>query len=237
MRGTGTLDGTLGRMLINRALRVSTSLAFAAMAIAASPAAANETAAATQMSGAVKGEVTGSLGNGDKEFSQLFASWKQTEAPAGTLAAPRQTVSVPSSMPLTAATMTSSFGMRTHPVLGGRRKHDGIDLAAPTGTPVYATADGVVEKASWYGGYGNFIEIAHGGNMETRFGHLSGYNVHEGDKVQKGDLIGYVGTTGRSTGPHLHYEVRVDGTPVDPRPYMITPQMALAEGPGGQGGE
>ena len=224
-------------MLITRALRATASLAFAAMAIAASPAAANETAAATQMSGAVKGEVVATVGNGDKEFSQLFASWKQTEAPAGALAVPRQTVSVPSAMPLTAAKLTSSFGMRTHPVLGGRRSHKGIDLGAPTGTPVYATADGTVAMAEWFSSYGNYIQLEHGGNMETRYAHLSGYTVQAGQQVKKGDLIGYVGSTGRSTGPHLHYEVRVDGEAVDPRPYMITPQMALAAGAGGQGGD
>jgi len=224
-------------MLITRSLRAAAGLAIAAMAIAASPAAAQETAATTQMSGAVNGEAVGGLGNGDKEFSQLFASWKQTEAPAGTLAAPVQAVSVPSAMPLTQATMTSSFGMRTHPVLGGRRSHKGTDPGAATGTPVYATADGTVAMAEYYSSYGNYIQLAHGGNMETRYAHLSGYNVSAGQQVRKGDLIGYVGTTGRSTGPHLHYEVRVAGEAVDPRPYMITPQMALAAGAGGQGGD
>ncbi|MGX7896327.1 M23 family metallopeptidase [Tsuneonella sp. HG222] len=224
-------------MLINRTIRATALLAIAGMAIATAPASAQETAATTQMSGSVKGEVTGSLGNGDKEFSQLFASWKQTEAPAGSVLAPVQSVSVPSAMPLTAATMTSSFGMRTHPVLGGRRSHKGIDLGAPTGTPVYATADGTVAMAEYYSSYGNYIQLQHGGNMETRYAHLSGYNVAAGQKVRKGDLIGFVGSTGRSTGPHLHYEVRVDGDAVDPRPYMITPQMALAAGVGGQGGD
>lgn len=222
-------------MNFNRPIRAAAGLAIAVLAMATSPAVANETAAATQISGAMKGDSAATRGNGDKEFSQLFASWKQTEVTADTLAAPRQAVFMPSRMPLETATMTSSFGMRTHPILGGRRKHRGIDLAAPSGTPVYATADGVIAMAERYSTYGNYIQIEHGGGMETRYAHLSGYNVEPGQVVQKGDLIGFVGTTGRSTGPHLHYEVRVDGEAVDPRPYMITVEMALAEGIGGQG--
>ncbi|WP_328598195.1 M23 family metallopeptidase [Croceibacterium salegens] len=207
------------------------------MAIAASPAAANETAAATQMTGALKGSAsTEALGNGDKEFTQLFAGWKETERGSGSLAAPRQAVAVPSRMPVDTARMSSGFGMRTHPVLGGRRQHKGIDLAAPTGTPVYATADGYVARADRFGTYGNYIQIEHGGEMETRFGHLSAFNVTAGQTVHKGDLIGFVGSTGRSTGPHLHYEVRVGGEAVDPRPYMITADMALSQVEGGQGG-
>lgn len=222
-------------MHFNRAIRAAAGLAIATMAIAASPAGANETAAATQMTGAIDAGAVSSKGGGDKEFTQLFASWKQTENPADAFA-PRQAVSVPSRMPVDVARMTSNFGMRTHPVLGGRRAHKGIDLAAPTGTPVYATADGTVARAERFSSYGNYIQIEHGGDMETRFAHLSGYNVVAGQHVQKGDLIGYVGTTGRSTGPHLHYEVRIAGEAVDPRPYMITADMALAEGEGGQGG-
>jgi murein DD-endopeptidase MepM/ murein hydrolase activator NlpD len=188
------------------------------------------------MTGAIKSTATGSPGSGDKEFSQLFASWKDTERTAGTFAAPRQSVSVPSRMPVDVARMSSGFGMRTHPVLGGHRAHKGIDLAAPNGTPVYATADGYVSKAERWSSYGNYIQIEHGGDMHTRFAHLSGYNVVEGQFVHKGELIGFVGSTGRSTGPHLHYEVRVAGEAVDPRPYMVTAEMALADASEGQGG-
>ena len=106
--------------------------------------------------------------------------------------------------------------MRVHPVLGGRRAHKGIDLAAATGTPIRASADGVVEKAEWFGGYGLFVQLDHGGAMETRYGHMSRVAVAEGQQVRKGDVIGYVGSTGRSTGPHLHYEVHVDNRPVNP---------------------
>ena len=223
-------------MHFNRAIRAAAGLAIASLAIAASPSAAQETAAATQMTGAIDASAISSKGSGDKEFTQLFASWKQAERGADAFATPRQTVSVPSRMPVEVARMSSDFGMRTHPVLGGRRNHNGIDLAAPNGTPVYATADGYVSKAERWSSYGNYIQIEHGGDMETRFAHLSGYNVTEGQQVKKGDLIGYVGSTGRSTGPHLHYEVRIAGEAVDPRPYMVTTEMALAEAVGGQGG-
>ena len=123
-------------------------------------------------------------------------------------------------MPLEGARLTSGFGMRTHPVLGARRGHRGIDLASPTGTPIYATANGTVSRADWFSSYGLFIALDHGANLETRYGHLSRLNVAEGQDVKKGDLIGYVGSTGRSTGPHLHYEVRIAGMAVNPVPYM-----------------
>lgn len=223
-------------MHFNRTIRSAAALAIAAVAIAAAPAAANETAATTQMSGAIDSGATGSLGSGDKEFTQLFASWKDIERGTDAFAAPRQAVSVPSLMPVEIARMSSDFGMRTHPVLGSRRNHNGVDLAAPTGTPVYATADGYVARASRWSSYGNYIQIEHGGDMHTRYAHLSGYNVAEGQYVRKGELIGFVGSTGRSTGPHLHYEVRVAGQAVDPRPYMITAEMALADATEGQGG-
>lgn len=152
----------------------------------------------------------------DRQFQQLFASWDRigNRTPATT------SVAVPSRTPLDAYRMSSNYGMREHPVLGGARAHKGIDMAAPSGTPIYATADGIVQKAEWFSSYGNFIAIEHGADVETRFGHLSRLAVSAGQRVHKGDLIGYVGSTGRSTGPHLHYEVRVDGQAVDPTPYM-----------------
>ncbi|WP_435200363.1 M23 family metallopeptidase [Qipengyuania sp. 902] len=123
---------------------------------------------------------------------------------------------MPSGRPLAAGRLTSGFGMRGHPVLGGRRFHGGIDLAAATGTPVAATSSGVVLSAGWRGGYGILVRLSHGGTVETRYAHLSAVAVRAGDRVQAGQTIGYVGSTGRSTGPHLHYETRVDGRPVDP---------------------
>lgn len=152
----------------------------------------------------------------DRQFQQLFASWdRATQRTTATTS-----VAVPSRTPLDDYRMSSNYGLRTHPVLGGLRGHKGIDMASPSGTPIYATADGLVSKAEWYSSYGNFISIGHGGELETRYAHLSRIAVASGQRVRKGDLIGYVGSTGRSTGPHLHYEVRVAGQAVDPTPYM-----------------
>jgi murein DD-endopeptidase MepM/ murein hydrolase activator NlpD len=208
--------------------------AAAFFAMAASPALANGASAATQATGVIDIAKTSDapLIRNDEEFSRLFASW-QADADEKTGIAG---VSVPSRMPLENMVLTSSYGMRNHPVLGKRRKHNGVDLAAPRGTPVYATADGKIEMAQRYSSYGNYVQIAHGGEYETRYAHLSSYTVAEGDMVHKGELIGYVGSTGRSTGPHLHYEVRLEGAPVDPRPYMSGTQLAIRENANAQGG-
>lgn len=186
--------------------------------------------------------VTNANTGDDAEFRELFASWEDLEnggrvTAGGDIApAPRSAVAVPSRMPVEAVAMTSNYGMRNHPILRRRAQHNGVDLAAPSGTPVYATADGVVARAERFSSYGNYIQIEHGGQMHTRYAHLSGYAVAAGDSVVKGQLIGFVGSTGRSTGPHLHYEVRVDGEPVDPRPYMYAQYAELEQGDGGQGG-
>jgi murein DD-endopeptidase MepM/ murein hydrolase activator NlpD len=122
----------------------------------------------------------------------------------------------PRGMPVAARALTSRVGVRSHPVLGGRRMHSGIDLAAPTGSPVAAPAGGVVSYANWRGGYGLLVTISHGGGLETRFAHLSRIMVSPGQTVSRGQLVGLVGSTGRSTGSHLHYEVRQNGYAVDP---------------------
>lgn len=199
---------------------------------------ATSTTASADMVEPVRPEQVDPLAGGDQRFKSLFSSWtaiERTSPEAGSLAetaysAPfaQPTVSVPSRMPLEGASLTSGYGMRTHPVLGGRRQHTGIDLAASTGTPVYATADGVVGRADWYSSYGLYIAIEHGASMQTRYAHLSRLAVAAGDNVKKGDLIGYVGSTGRSTGPHLHYEVRIDGLAVNPIPYMVESEAQLA---------
>lgn len=124
---------------------------------------------------------------------------------------------MPYSAPLGLSYITSGFGIRYHPILGGLRLHAGVDLAAPAGSPVYATMDGYVASAGWAGGYGLSIRLTDGVAIETRYGHMSRLAVAAGSYVRKGELIGYVGSTGLSTGPHLHYEVRVNGRPVDPR--------------------
>ncbi len=120
--------------------------------------------------------------------------------------------------PLDGARMSSGFGMRRHPILGFTRMHRGTDFAAPTGTPVYAAANGTVISARWAGAYGRMVRIRHAGGVETRYAHLSRFarGLAPGRRVRQGDAIGAVGSTGLSTGPHLHYEVILAGRPVDP---------------------
>lgn len=116
------------------------------------------------------------------------------------------------------ARLTSGFGLRVHPVYGTRRVHAGVDLAARSGALVIASTAGVVAQAGWLGGYGLCVTIDHGGGMQTRYGHLSRLGVAAGQRVRAGQVIGLVGSTGVSTGPHLHYEVRARGVPVNPLP-------------------
>lgn len=124
--------------------------------------------------------------------------------------------------------VTSAFGVRRDPFTGAARMHAGTDMSAPHGHYVYATGDGVVQRARWVGGYGLLVELAHGYGYQSRFGHLSKIFVREGQMVRRGQPIGQVGSTGRSTGPHLHYEVRINGRAVDSRRYM---QIVFANPP------
>jgi murein DD-endopeptidase MepM/ murein hydrolase activator NlpD len=116
--------------------------------------------------------------------------------------------------------ITSGYGSRSDPFTRGLAMHTGIDFRAPTGTGVRAAAPGKVVEAGWLGGYGQMVEIDHGGGIATRYAHLSSIDVDVGDTVARGELIGRVGSTGRSTGPHLHYEVRIDGDAVDPMRFI-----------------
>ena len=124
--------------------------------------------------------------------------------------------SLPSGLPLASARLTSGFGMRGHPILGGYRMHAGVDLAAPFRSPIFAPSDATVRVAGWQGGHGLLVALDHGAGLQTRYGHMARLNVAAGQRVRKGDVIGYVGSTGLSTGPHLHYEMRVNGRAVDP---------------------
>ncbi len=115
---------------------------------------------------------------------------------------------------------TSGFGVRSDPFLGRPAMHTGLDFRAATGDPVRATANGKVVSSGWAGGYGRMVEIDHGNGLSTRYGHLSEINVKVGDQIKIGQVIGAVGSTGRSTGPHLHYETRIDGDAVDPQKFL-----------------
>ena len=121
--------------------------------------------------------------------------------------------------PVNAARISSGFGMRRHPILGYNKMHKGVDFAAPTGTPIYAAGDGVVDYKGRRGGYGNYIRIRHNGTYQTAYAHMHRYakGMRRGTRVKQGQVIGYVGSTGRSTGPHLHYEVIQKGRQVNPR--------------------
>ena len=225
--------------------KIAVGMIAAAGLFSANPALANSSSAAdiTAPLRAAAEAKQNALGSGDEQFRQLFSSWRSLDKlPAIAAARPNigvgavSGVSIPSLMPVEGVSLTSGFGMRWHPVLGGRRQHKGVDLAAPAGTPIYATADGVVGKAEWFSSYGLYVQLEHGGNLETRYGHMSRLNVFAGQKVHKGELIGYVGSTGRSTGPHLHYEVRIAGEAVNPIPYMQAGvQLAVADADGAMG--
>lgn len=127
--------------------------------------------------------------------------------------------------PVVYTRISSPFGYRVHPVLHTVRMHTGIDYAAPSGTPIRATADGVITFKGWKGGYGNTVMIRHSNGVETLYGHMSAFTPAQGT-VRAGEVIGFVGTTGRSTGPHLHYEARVNSQPVNPTTVALpTPKL------------
>lgn len=117
--------------------------------------------------------------------------------------------------------LASGFGWRTHPIYKVKKMHTGIDFAAAIGTPIYATADGTVANVEVkFSGYGKMVEIDHGFGYRTRYAHMHEFNVRQGQRIKRGDLIGYVGNTGLSTAPHLHYEVSINGSQVDPVHYF-----------------
>ncbi|WP_174274719.1 M23 family metallopeptidase [Sphingomonas bacterium] len=133
-------------------------------------------------------------------------------------------------MPVANAHVTSSFGMRFHPILGFSRMHQGIDYGAPMGSPIDAATDGVVNFAGWHGGHGNYVQIRHPGGLGTGYAHMSRIVAHAGEHVRAGQLIGYVGSTGLSTGPHLHFEVFKNNVAVNPLSVKFTQAAQLAGG-------
>ncbi|MFA7687105.1 MAG: M23 family metallopeptidase [Moheibacter sp.] len=116
--------------------------------------------------------------------------------------------------------LASGFGMRLHPILKIGKMHNGLDFSAHVGTPIYATGDGKVKSVGRHGGYGNVVVISHGYGYETLYAHMSKFKVRKGQKIKRGDVIGTVGNTGLSTGPHLHYEIHKDGKEIDPISYF-----------------
>ena len=170
----------------------------------------------------------------DAQFSSLFSAWVKMNNGAATEDNAAAHASIPSREPVeNIERLSSNFGSRTDPFNGHKRMHQGIDIPGPIGTPVYATADGVVEVAEYNnGGYGNLVEINHGDGMQTRYGHLSKIIAQPNEFVRRGQLIGLMGSTGRSTGSHLHYEVRIAGDAVNPLPYIdgTNYELALAGG-------
>ena len=151
----------------------------------------------------------------DPAFKALFNSWTRLDQ------LEQGTVAIPSTEPVRGTNFTSGYGVRSDPFRGRAAMHAGIDLAGPIGTPIYATADATVGRSEYNsGGYGNLVELEHGHGIQTRYGHLSKSLVTAGQKVRRGDMIGLMGSTGRSTGSHLHYEVRIDGKAVNPVPFL-----------------
>ncbi len=150
----------------------------------------------------------------DPRFRQLFVAWRQLDQLEEGI------IAIPAGQPVRGANFTSGFGVRSDPFRGRSAMHAGIDLAGPVGTPIYATADGIVARSEYAGAYGNLVEINHGQGIQTRYGHMSQLIARPGQRVRRGELIGLMGSTGRSTGSHLHYEVRIDGRAVNPVPFI-----------------
>lgn len=170
---------------------------------------------------AASAEATADL-NADAQFRSLFMTWKKLDT------LEQGVISIPSVQPVQHLSFTSNFGIRSDPFRGSAAMHAGVDIPGPTGTPIYATADGIISHADRQGGYGNLVEINHGKGISTRYGHLSKIIVSDNARVRRGQIIGLMGSTGRSTGPHLHYEVRIDGHAVNPVPFLTTADYLLA---------
>jgi murein DD-endopeptidase MepM/ murein hydrolase activator NlpD len=167
-------------------------------------------------------EMDEAMTEADTGFRALFKSWKKLDM------LQEGAIAIPSLKPVEKLTLTSTFGVRSDPFRGTRAMHAGLDIPGPVGTPIYATADGVVARSGRFGAYGNLIEVNHGKGIQTRYGHLSRILVGSNVRVKRGQLIGHMGSTGRSTGPHLHYEVRVDGRAINPMPFLQTTDYLLA---------
>lgn len=154
------------------------------------------------------------LGRLEPQLRDFFAAWSKLDL------LDKAMVSIPSFIPVTRYTVTSGFGVRYDPFTGRTAMHQGVDLSGSYGEAVYAAADGVVQRAASTGAYGNMIDLDHDRGLGTRYGHLAKILVRTGQRVTQGQKIGMMGSTGRSTGTHLHYEVRIDGNAVNPMPFL-----------------
>ena len=158
----------------------------------------------------------------EPRFKDLFLTWKKLATLQSAVSA------IPAFMPVKDFRYTSGYGFRYDPFNGGSAMHAGMDMAGAHGEPIYAAASGTVLQAGRSGGYGNLVELSHGKGIDTRYGHLSTMTVRPGERVTQGQLIGRMGSTGRSTGTHLHYEVRIDGQAVNPRRFLEASSYVLA---------
>jgi murein DD-endopeptidase MepM/ murein hydrolase activator NlpD len=166
----------------------------------------------------------------DPRFADLFVSWQKVAQLEEAM------VAIPAFTPAENFTYTSAYGFRWDPFTGGGAMHAGIDLAGAHGEPIRASASGRVVRAERFGSYGLAVDIDHGRGILTRYAHLSRIHVAVGDRVEAGERIGAMGSTGRSTGTHLHYEVRIDGRPVNPRPFLDSARYILAMQQSGEAG-
>ena len=180
------------------------------------------TTSAVTTAAAAAVEVRAAEAANDAQVRSLFRTWKKLDTPG------ISGIAIPSVQPVDKLHFTSNFGIRSDPFAGTARMHAGVDIPGATGTPIYATADGTVAHAERMGGYGNMVELDHGKGIATRYGHMSRLLVEPGSRVTRGQLIGLMGSTGRSTGPHLHYEVRIDGHAVNPVPFLTTADYSVA---------
>ena len=150
----------------------------------------------------------------DPRFTRMLTALERMEALETALAG------IPTSMPAAAGLMSSGFGYRSDPFNGSGAMHAGLDFKGPIGTPILAAADGKITFAGWQGGYGNCIEITHANGLVTRYAHMTGFTAALGQDVKRGDQIGRMGSTGRSTGSHLHFEVRINGSAINPLKFL-----------------
>lgn len=200
------------RRVISFVVKISVSCAGVLPAVAAEPVAWSRLAS----------EVTLPLGN-DNRIKRHLTAWDESRLPApvvgrdaadeGDVANVKRTVRLP---------ISSGFGVRFHPILKAYREHKGIDIPGPRGALIRATESGVVSHAGWAGGYGNLVEVDHGNGLTSRYGHLDRITAAAGSRIERGDTIGLMGSTGQSTGTHLHFEIRSGGVAIDPLRYLST---------------